>query len=363
MIEQLNNTTTIRYNFPLSLKDRQIPQKFIELSLRSMEDIEGQSLQPYEPISNPPLSKKSEDRPINFRTQDSFAIKSIPITPLFEDTPVVAIDVSSMNIGETETGLLCAIRGAVVWKIKGQYNYLRIGPFPFHLTERNKNEIYNLFRRDYLGIEEKAVAPNLIVMQTRMGNLLEHWLQMNISFSSHESLILLDGSLTAGTADNSVRVMARLLKIARNQLNTILAFSKSTHLRFFGHKLTDLAQESQHPCLLQVRGFSLRSSSLLSLGSIYVAKLTPGICSFRVDIDKDIPPELGIKAVRKLVGNEVLLHGYPETLRLAHILSIFTANEVIAIQRFLVQQCKIKIIARPNMRRLLFGPFGKGTDA
>ena len=86
--------------------------------------------------------------------------------------------------------MLYAIRGAIVWKTKSRYNYLRLGPFPFHITEENKKEIYNLFRRHYLDIQEEASAPNLINMQTRMGNLLERWLQMGISCSSRGTLIL-----------------------------------------------------------------------------------------------------------------------------------------------------------------------------
>ena len=327
-----------------------------------MRNMEGKYFQPNEMTFNQPSIENSEDATPVFGSHDSFTIEPIPLKPLLDDTPVVAVDVSSIKIGETETGILCAIRGATVWKTKGRYNYFRLGPFPFHITEENRKEIYNLFRRYYLDIQEEASAPNLINMQTRMGNLLERWLQMGISCSSHGSLILWDGSLTAGTADSPVNVMSQLLKIARNRLNTVLAFSKTTHLRFLGHRLTDLAEKSQPPCLLQINGFPVPSGPMFPLGNIYVAKLTPGICSFRLDIDKEISNELGIEAVRKLLGNDLLLQSYPETLRLAHIFSTFTANEVIGIQRFIVQQCRLKVIARPNVRRLLFGPFGKGSE-
>jgi len=195
-----------------------------------------------------------------------------------------------------------------------------------------------------------------------MGNLLERWLQMGLSCSSHNSIILWDGSLTAGTADSPVNIMSKLLEIARNHLNTVLAFSKTTHLRLLSHRLTDFVRNSQPPCLLQINGFPAPSGPMVPLGNVYVAKLTHGICSFRLDIDRKIQPEKGIETVRKLLGNELLIQSYPETLRLAHIFSTFTANEVIGIQRFIVQQCRLKVVARPNVRRLLFGPFGKGSE-
>lgn len=327
-----------------------------------MKNTEEKYFQPNEMTFNQPSIGNSEDATPVFGNQNFFTIQPIPLKPLTEDTPVVAVDVSSIKVGETETGVLCAIRGAIVRKTKSRYNYLRLGPFPFHVTEKNKKEIYNLFRRHYLDVQEETSAPNLINMQTRMGNLLERWLQMAISCSSHGSLILWDGSLTAGTADSPVNVMSQLLKIARNRLNTVLAFSKTTYLRFLGHRLTNSMRQSHPPCLLQIEGLSIPSGPVFTLGNIYVAKLTPGICSFRLDIDKEIPNELGIQAVGKLLGNDLLFQSYPETLRLAHIFSTFTANEVIGIQRFIVQQCKLKIVARPNVRQLLFGPYGKGCE-
>jgi hypothetical protein len=55
---------------------------------------------------------------------------------------VTAIDVSSIRIGETTQGILCAIRGAIVSKEQNRYKYQRLGPFPFHITEQNKQQIH-----------------------------------------------------------------------------------------------------------------------------------------------------------------------------------------------------------------------------
>jgi hypothetical protein len=99
------------------------------------------------------------------------------------------------------------------------------------------------------------------------------------------------------------------------------------------------------------------------LGNVYAVKLTEGNCSFRLDIDRRLSGEEGIDAVQKLLGNDMILQSYPETLRLAHIYSTFTANEVIGIQRFITNRCGLKIVMRPNVRRILFGPFGKGSES
>jgi hypothetical protein len=195
-----------------------------------------------------------------------------------------------------------------------------------------------------------------------MGNLLERWLQLGISCSAYGTIILWDGSMTAGMADCPVDEMSHLLETARNRFSTVLAFSKNTNLRFSGHKLTDYAKKAVPPCLLQINGFSAPQCPVLLLGDIYVAKLTRGVCSFRLDIDKKVPTEQRIEAVQCLLGSDLLVESYPETLRLAHIYSTFTATEVIGIQRFIAHQYGLKIVTRPNVRRLLFGPFGKGAE-
>jgi hypothetical protein len=97
---------------------------------------------------------------------------------------------------------------------------------------------------------------------------------------------------------------------------------------------------------------------------VYVASFSDDDVCFRLDVDKNLQQSQVLDAVQRLLANDVSNHGhgYPETLRLAHIYSTFTANEVIGMQRYLEHEQMLKISPRPNIRRLLFGPFGKGPD-
>ncbi len=324
--------------------------------------------QPYTTTLRENPTAQTPEEPTRLFTEPSQPkLRPIPLKPIRDETPIVAVDVSSMKIGETDVGILCAIRAAIVWKQRHQYRYLRLGPFPFHITEENKNEVYHLFRH-YSFLEQPtldhASTLSLIYAPTRLGALLERWLQMGITAQTRNSLILLDGSLTAGTQDAPVAVISQLLETARNRSNTIFAFTKVTRLRLLGYRLTDYIHACTPPCLLEVNGYPMAlSNAIRLLGNIYVAKLSEGNCSFRLDIDRKLPQEKAVEAARRLIGNDVLMQSYPETLRLAHIYSTFTANEVIGIQRFLTQTHQLKIVTRPNVRRLLFGPFGKGPES
>jgi len=369
LIEQLHYTTTPKYNFPLPPETLHIPQKFIELSLKTLKTTKQQTLQlPQEATFNNYSTTKLEgeggELKLFFPDHNHYTIQSIPLKPIKEETTIVAIDVSSIKIGETNEGIICAIRGTVVWKERNRYKYLRIGPFPLHITEENKTEIHRLLRQHSLSMPTEPIHySNLINMPTKLGNLLERWIKMKISCASQNSIILWDGSLTAGTASSPIKTISQTLEMARNHLNTILAFSKNTYLRFLDHQSTISTCSFQSPYLLEINDLPTKTGPFSLLGKVYMTKLTRNGCSFRLDIDKEIPNELRIEAVEKLLGNDLLFQSYPETLRLAHIFSTFTAIEVIAMQRFLVKRCGLKILNRPNIRRLLFGPFGYGSEA
>ncbi|UCG37512.1 MAG: hypothetical protein JSV64_04380, partial [Candidatus Bathyarchaeota archaeon] len=115
------------------------------------------------------------------------------------------------------------------------------------------------------------------------------------------------------------------------------------------------------PCLLKLNHTERRHPMHL-LGNTYIAKLTRGNCAFRLDTDERLSDAESAEAVQKLLGNDLVVQSYPETLRLAHIFSTFTANEVLAVQRWIIKKGNLKIITRPDIRRLLFGRFGKGPD-
>jgi len=286
----------------------------------------------------------------------------IPLKPNRKETIVIAIDTSTIKIGETSTGIIVAIRGATVWKQNRAYRYTRLGPFIFHITEENKKEVYNTLERTYFTTHYTNLhqsAPTLMQMPLRLASLLERWLQTMIAKTVTDGLILLDGSLTSGTIDTPVYRMKEILNVARKNQNIVLAFSKMTTLRVNGYLITEQLPKSEPPYLLETTGLRFKPPTIL-LGDVYVARLNKANYAFRLDIDREIQIPQRLEAVEKLLGNDLYAQSYPETLRLSHILCTFTANEVLAMQHFITRKHGIRIVNRPDMHRILFGPFGKG---
>lgn len=333
--------------------DTSLPQRFVELSLNSLRQVHA-------PIQLNQHLIQQENPYDNYPTTLQLKREPLPLKPCHEETLIAAVDTSTIKIGETSTGIIIAVRGANVWKQNRTYHYKRLGPFIFHITEDNKKDVFNALERSYFGIQYGTghpSAPNLLQMPTRLASLLERWLQAMIARTATNGLVLFDGSLTSGTFDTPVERMREILTTARRHGNTVLAFSKATCLRANGYLITDMLPEDETPYLLETTGLRFKPPTVL-LGDVYVARLNNANLAFRLDIDKEIPFTERIAAIERLVGNDVY-QSYPETLRLAHILCTFTANEVLAIQHFITSKHGIQIVNRPDMHRLLFGPFGR----
>ena len=354
MIEQYTIAATPKYNFPQPGVDTTLPQRFLELSLHSLKQVNSQYFQ---------LNQQDIQQAGIFETP-TIIPQPLPLIPKFEETIVAAVDTSTIKIGETSRGIVIAVRGANIWKQNKNYRYTRLGPFIFHITEENKREVYNTLEKAYFNTSysySHQGSPNLLQMPTRIANLLEKWLQTMLSKTISNGLILFDGSLTSGTADTPVHRMKEILVNARKKNDAVLAFSKMTNLRANGYRITDLLPQHEPPYLLETTGLKPKPPTVL-LGDVYVARLGKGKYAFRLDIDREVPFQHKIEAVEKLLGNDLFLQSYPETLRLAHILCTFTANEVLAMQHFVASKYGLRIIKRMDMHRLLFGPFGKGES-
>ncbi len=342
-----------------------LPDFLIKLSRSSMTSIRGRTLKPRE-VSLFELNL--EDDPIQglplILGEELSQCKPIRIEPAEGKTPIVAVDVSSMKIGDTDEGALCALRAAVVWKTDEEYLYLRCGPLIFHIADYGQEAISRSlgFRRSFPPWMFSSVTMRIL---GRLRTTLERWTQRLVCMSSRDTLVLFDGSLTAGTPDNPTKHVENILDSARENGNIVLAFSKATKLAISGQRVTNLLDQMPAPCLLDIDheiSAQFPPNPVKLLGRVYVAKLAAGGFAFRLDIDRQIPAEGAIEAISRLSGCDLVEDGYPETLRLAHILSTFTANEVIGIQRFAAKIYGLKIASQLSVRRSLFGPFGTGRE-
>src|SRR6058998_842645 len=287
----------------------------------------------------------------------SSGLKRSPISPTKEQVPIVACDASSVKIGETDTGMIFAIRAVAVSRQTSRILYNRWGPLLFHVPNSEDSRQY----RDDEARAFGGLSLKTLKVLTRLRNHVERWVQQVLSETLHDGILLIDGSLTAGTPDNPAARVNKILATARQNNSIVIGISKATQLTVGGRNILGLTNDKDSPHQIDISSLvegEYPPYPVRFLGRVYVAKLSSDGFLFRTDIDRESTQEQGQQALDRLAGTDVIFHGYPETLRIAHIFSTFTANEILAIQRFVASNHHITLQSRPNLRRSLFGPFG-----
>lgn len=345
-------------SIPETLSLPSIPESLVELSNRSMNSLQGSKLNP-RPVSLVEVGVDDADSEERLELPASLnsSLKRTALIPARESVPIAACDASSVKIGETETGMIFAIRAVAVWRQARRILYNRWGPLLFHVPN---TEDTHQFREDE-GRAFGGLTLKTLRVLTRLRNHVERWVQEVLAESLKDGILLIDGSLTAGTPDNPAARVNNILSTARSHNSIVVGISKSTELTVGGRNILGFSNNEDAPHIVDITPLveeEYPPYPVRFLGRVYVAKLATDGFLFRTDIDKDATDEDTEIALRRLAGTDVIFHGYPETLRIAHIFSTFTANEILAIQRFVASNHHITLQSRPSLRRSLFGPFG-----
>jgi hypothetical protein len=338
---------------------RAIPERFLEFCQHSTQGVHGNPL--YTDYTAQQLGNTEYDGAdgniLNLSGLDMEHI--LPLRPVPSNRPVIAIDTSTIKLGELEDGSLCALRGAVVLLDRKQYRYVRYGPLVFSLGNNSYDALQNFAD---LGLFTQFTGePNIEGLLKRIRNAFERWIQLTVSSSITNGFVLLDGSLTAGTPDNPAKELERILEIARRNRSIVVAISKKTKLRIGNQSITNLIEQKTEPCLFDVDEEiteQFPAYPVRFLGRVFVGKLAKSAFAFRIDVDREIPTHETKGGICQLVGTDIVDQGYPETLRLAHILATFTAGDVLAMQAFAAVRFGVQLIPKLALRRSLFGPFG-----
>jgi len=337
-----------------------IPEALIQLSTKSMQALNGATLNP-RTVSLVDMGLDdgdSEEQLAISASSIAMGMRRNQINPQKDSVTIAACDASSVKIGETENGMIFAIRAVAVWRKPNKILFTRWGPLLFHIpnSDGQQERYSDEESRAFGGLSVKTLR-----VLTKLRNHVERWVQEELAVSVKNGIVLFDGSLTAGTPDNPSSRVQRILSTARANNSIVIALSKSTQLTVGGKNILGLFEMEKTPHIIDITSIvenEYPAYPIRFLGRVCVSKLSPDGFLFRTDIDKDADELQSLSALGKVSGTDVVFHGYPETLRIAHIFSTFTANEILAVQRFVASNHHVNLQARPSLRRSLFGPFG-----
>jgi hypothetical protein len=90
-----------------------------------------------------------------------------------------------------------------------------------------------------------------------------------------------------------------------------------------------------------------------------LAKFTPDGLVFRLDVPEDVegvPTVLG-----RILWNDAFASGYPDSLKVAHHLSVFTSAEDQALKALVTKRFRLRHLPTFSLRKIALGSFRGGA--
>jgi hypothetical protein len=291
-----------------------------------------------------------EDEVIEF-SADVDTVKLMDLDSKPFAVPISAVDASSAQIGETNRGIISAIKVAI-WKheLEKKPELRRFGPYLAHITPDNTNSLYNYFRHDVFQVGV-GKAPQLHKMTDRLRNFFERLAQRLASEIIDNGIVLYDGSLRGGTADTPLKILRDSIYYAHARSNNVVGISKNSILTTSdGDRIFDMLEDVPKPCVKDVHDVVLPKLIRQIMGKVHVVKFAADGFSFRTDVAptarKDYLDVLGL-----LEYNATFYSGYPNPLREVYIHANFTPDEILTIQNMVVKKYDMEVVRAFDVRR------------
>lgn len=289
--------------------------------------------------------------------------------------PVMAIDCGIARLGETENGLVIALRSTVVIDQDGQSRLILFRTGPIYLHNQFKKELLfhmgrqlgkpdlfvDLDETDPLNPRPIRVKSGIAHDSHKYGDRFRNWferLTQKIAIGKiTNGTILIDGALTLRTLDTPDVFLENLVENASRNGNSVIAISKQSLLQVRGKPirfwLTDTPNRSAYRCLTPL----MRSEETERvLGNVYAARFSALGPTFRVDV-KAISGQSDEEALDQFYSSTLMRGGYPDILVRAHVHSYFTSPDVIQLQA--QASAKYSLLPQGDIDLSgIFGPFG-----
>ncbi|MGQ9468313.1 MAG: DNA double-strand break repair nuclease NurA [Nitrososphaerales archaeon] len=265
-----------------------------------------------------------------------------------QPTVLAALDSSCIHVADAEDGSVYAARVACVFFYDQKpQNHLRIGPIIFYLNEHNlMGEEYSDERLSRLVLLDDSLAKSMI--RTR----LERAFAMELAHDLSRGIIMIDGSLRSSIFDIEGSNLVYILDVAKRNDNRVIGVSKSSRHRILNKLSGRLHSIGKAPLYSDIHQLVSPIFKRVE-GHILLVKFTNDGLVFRVDVSKfDDKFDDTLSRVRH---NDCFFRGYPESLRLAHHLSIFTDSEDTSIKSYILKKFDVTELPAEDPRKIALG--------
>ncbi len=251
---------------------------------------------------------------------------------------VASVDSTCVLLGEAQEGSLYAARAGVGISFDGSLRkFIRLGPVLVYLSKDG-----------FCGLRAKFSSPEIGALLSDHGiaervirNILERKVVDSLLASEECLIVMADGSLK-----HPMGSFAGRLPASRNVESCLVGFSKSSSLLF-----SEAALES----VSSSRGAAYHTVEEGPISTV-LAKFSPDGIVFRLDLAECYQPiEI---TLGRILANDSFSAGYPESLKIAHHLSIFTRAEGAALRACVTKRFRLHELPTFDLRRVALGTLG-----
>jgi len=258
------------------------------------------------------------------------------IIPVKEGRPVASVDSTCVLVGETAQGALYAARTAVGISYEGSLRrFFRLGPILAYATSSGLSGLCpNLPSAEMdLLLSDHAVAERYI------RNTVERRVIEALSGAEGDSIVVADGSLKHPRGQLSSSLLRR-----PDSARCLVGFSKSSNL-ILSECVVSAISAAQGPSFYTIDRGPV---------STVLAKFTPDGLVFRLDLAGPEPIET---TLGRMMWNDAFASGYPDSLKVAHHLSIFSSADDQALKAFVAKRFRVRQLHAFPLRKIALGSF------
>ena len=263
------------------------------------------------------------------------------IIPIKEGRPVASVDSTCVLVGESSDGALYAARTAVGISLGGSVRrFVRIGPI---LVFASPSGLSGLGTR-LSPAELSLLLSDHTVAERMIRNFIERRIVDSLLSSEEKLIVMADGSLKHPLGQFSGGGLP-----GRRRGNSLVGFSKSSNLIFSEGAVSSLTR-ADRPV------FQTLDEGMVTT---VLAKFSADGLVFRLDLAGDDEPAPAL--LGRILFNDAFAAGYPESLKLAHHLSIFSRADDQALKAFVTKRFRIRRLPTFTLRTIALGSFRGGA--
>jgi len=300
-----------------------------------------------------------ELKPILSMSSQPLQLQIEPFEPVKVDCSIVGVDSSCISIGETDEGCLYSVKsGVFVYSSSKPKAYYSLGPYVVYFDDEVVRQVYRGSPVREKVVKLAALDEDYAKKVIRL--IFEREVLKQFCTTLKDSIILVDGSLKSSPLELEGLSLKNIIELSTENGNVVVGLSKSSRLKVVKRVANYIEMLNYAPVKVDVQHVLEGVVEGLE-GHAFIVKFKRHGYAFRADVPYDLVFEVD-SILGKILWNDSFRYGYPESLVMAHNLSVFDRVEEVSVKSAIARSLNIVQVPAQNLRKTLLNnmKFGGG---